>query len=119
MSNAIEVAHLTRIYDADGGTSPVRAVDGIEFTVREGEIFGFLRPGLTRPTAGQARVLGFDLGREVTQIKKHVGVVPERSNLYDELSAFDNLMFSMQFYGVPWRPRVAGGGSYSAVDLCC
>jgi ABC-type multidrug transport system ATPase subunit len=44
----------------------------------------------------------------VTRIKKHIGVVPEVSNLYDELSAFDNLAFAMQLYGVPratWRPR--------------
>ncbi len=42
---------------------------------------------------------------EVTRIKKHIGVVPEASNLYDELTAFDNLVFSMQLYGVPRRDR--------------
>lgn len=102
------------------GAPPIRAVDGIDFTVRQGEIFGFLGPngagktttvrmltGLTRPTAGQARVLGYDLATELTQIKKHVGVVPETSNLYDELSALDNLIFSMQLYGVPRRERRA------------
>jgi ABC-2 type transport system ATP-binding protein len=52
--------------------------------------------------------MGFDLASDVTRIKKHIGVVPEMSNLYDELSAFDNLVFSMQLYGVPrteWKPR--------------
>jgi ABC-2 type transport system ATP-binding protein len=93
-------------------------VDGIDFAVREGEVFGFLGPngagktttirmltGLTRPTSGQARVLGFDLARDVTRIKKRVGVVPEASNLYDELPAFDNLVFAMQLYGVPRAER--------------
>ncbi len=102
------------------GAPPIHAVDGIDFTVRQGEIFGFLGPngagktttvrmltGLTRPTAGHARVLGYDLATELTQIKKHVGVVPETSNLYDELSALDNLIFSMQLYGVPRRERRA------------
>jgi len=118
MRDVIEVSHLTKVYHGDKGVTLVRAVDDISFTVREGEVFGFLGPngagktttirmltGLTRPTAGQARVLGFDLNREITHIKKRVGVVPERSNLYDELSAFENLMFSMQLYGVPRQER--------------
>ncbi|MCD6290862.1 MAG: ABC transporter ATP-binding protein [Anaerolineae bacterium] len=118
MVNVIEVSRLTKVYHTGKRVAPIRAVDDIDFTVHEGEVFGFLGPngagktttirmltGLTRPTAGQARVLGFDLNHEVTRIKKKVGVVPERSNLYDELSAFDNLMFSMQLYGVPRRER--------------
>jgi len=120
MTNAVQVSQLTKVYPGDKA-APVRAVDGVDFTVREGEVFGFLGPngagktttirmltGLARPTSGQAHVLGFDLASDVTRIKKHIGVVPEMSNLYDELSAFDNLVFSMQLYGVPraeWKPR--------------
>ncbi|MEJ2151347.1 MAG: ABC transporter ATP-binding protein [Chloroflexota bacterium] len=82
-------------------------------------MFGFLGPngagktttirmltGLSQPTTGHARVLGMDLLREVTHIKKRIGVVPERSNLYDELSALVNLIFSMQLYGMPRREWV-------------
>jgi ABC-2 type transport system ATP-binding protein len=118
MNNAIEVSQLTKIYRVGKGRPPLSAVDGIDFAVREGEVFGFLGPngagktttirmltGLTRPTSGQARVLGFDLARDVTRIKKRVGVVPEASNLYDELPAFDNLVFAMQLYGVPRAER--------------
>jgi len=118
MSDVIQVAELTKHYPAGRGAAPVRAVDGIEFAVREGEVFGFLGPngagktttirmltGLTRPTAGRARVLGFDLATDVTRIKKRIGVAPETSNLYDELSACDNLVFAMQLYGVPRRER--------------
>jgi len=120
MNNAIEVSGLTKVYQVNKGKPAVRAVDGIDFALREGEVFGFLGPngagktstirmltGLTRPTAGSARVLGFDLATDITRIKKHVGVVPEASNLYDELSAFDNLVFSMQLYGVPRAERHA------------
>jgi len=112
---AIEVSDLTKYY------GDLLAVDHISFAVQRSEIFGFLGPngagktttirmltGLTRPTSGRARVMSFDLASEVTRIKKHIGVVPETSNLYDELSAFDNLVFAMQLYGVPraeWRPR--------------
>jgi len=93
-------------------------VDGLEFAVPEGEVFGFLGPngagktttirmltGLARPTAGSARVLGLDIGSAITQIKKGIGVVPEASNLYDELSGRDNLVFAMQLYGVPRAER--------------
>ncbi|MGA9347609.1 MAG: ABC transporter ATP-binding protein [Anaerolineae bacterium] len=111
-SEAIQVSGLTKYYD------DLLAVDHISFAVPQGQVFGFLGPngagktttirmltGLTRPTEGSARVLGFDLAREVTRIKKCIGVVPETSNLYDELSARDNLVFTGQLYGVPRRER--------------
>ena len=112
MNIAIETEGLTKTY------GNLTAVDRLSFAVREGEVFGFLGPngagktttirlltGLSRPTAGGARVLGLDLARDVTRIKKRIGVVPETSNLYDELSAFNNLVFAMQLYGVPSRER--------------
>jgi ABC-2 type transport system ATP-binding protein len=116
-SPVIDVLELTRRYGpAETG---VLAVDCVTFQVYEGEVFGFLGPngagktttirmltGLSRPTSGVAHVLGFDLTRQVTQVKKHIGVVPETSNLYDELTALDNLLFSMQLYGVPRSERV-------------
>ena len=121
MIEVIEVSQLTKVYSTGKAGPPLRAVDGIDFTVREGEVFGFLGPngagktttirmltGLSRPTSGQARVMRFDLRTDVARIKKRIGVVPERSNLYDELSAFDNLVFGLQLYGVPrreWKPR--------------
>jgi ABC-2 type transport system ATP-binding protein len=116
--NIIQVSQLTKIYQAGKDKLPLRAVDGIDFAVREGEVFGFLGPngagktttirmltGLARPTAGNASVMGLDLATDVTRIKKQIGVVPETSNLYDELSAFDNLVFAMQLYGVPRAER--------------
>ncbi|MBC7248709.1 MAG: ABC transporter ATP-binding protein [Anaerolineae bacterium] len=109
---AIETENLTKTYGS------LTAVDHISFAVQEGEVFAFLGPngagktttirlltGLSRPTAGKARVLGLDLHRELPRIKKQVGVVPERSNLYDELSARDNLIFTGQLYGVPRAER--------------
>jgi ABC-type multidrug transport system ATPase subunit len=69
VTEAVQVTGLTKIYPAAGGRPPVHAVDGIDFTVHEGEVFGFLGPngagktttirmltGLARPTAGHARV---------------------------------------------------------------
>jgi len=118
MNDAIQVTGLTKIYQTDKKHPPLRAVDGIDFDVRAGEVFGFLGPngagktttirmltGLVHPTAGNASVMGLDLAKDVTRIKKRIGVVPELSNLYDELSAFDNLIFAMQLYGVPRAER--------------
>jgi ABC-2 type transport system ATP-binding protein len=104
----ITASELTKQY------AEILAVDHISFKVKRGEIFGFLGPngagktttirmltGLSKPTAGKARVLGLDVGSEIAEAKKHIGVVPELSNLYDELSAIDNLIFMAQLYGVP------------------
>ncbi|MFO7743698.1 MAG: ABC transporter ATP-binding protein [Anaerolineae bacterium] len=113
---AIEVKGLRKRYGrANDG---VLAVDRIAFEVRPGEVFGLLGPngagktttirmltGLTRPDSGEAHVLGLDLARDLPRIKKRIGVVPERSNLYSELSARENLIFMAQLYGVPRRVR--------------
>jgi ABC-2 type transport system ATP-binding protein len=112
LGKIIEVKDLTKSY------GEILAVDRISFEVNEGEAFGFLGPngagktttirmltGLSKPTAGKARILGYDVESEAVKAKKHIGVVPEASNLYDELSASDNLMFMAQLYGVPRRIR--------------
>jgi ABC-2 type transport system ATP-binding protein len=118
MNDAIRVEGLTKNYSVGKERPPVTAVDGIDFTVHSGEVFGFLGPngagktttirmltGLTRPSSGRASLLGLDLASDLPRIKKRIGVVPEASNLYDELTALDNLVFAMQLYGVPRAER--------------
>jgi len=108
MTKAIEVFSLAKTYEG------VVALDGISFEVEEGEVFGFLGPngagktttirmltGLSRPTAGRARVLGHDIASDIVKAKKEFGVVPEQSNMYDELSSLENLIFMGQLYGMP------------------
>ena len=93
MSDVIQAAGLTKTYATDKGRPPLVAVAGIDFAVREGEVFGFLGPngagktttirmltGLARPTSGGARVMGLDLAADLPRIKKQIGVVPEASN---------------------------------------
>ena len=105
-AHAIETRALTRHF----GT--VRAVDGLSLEVPPGTIFGFLGPngsgktttirlllGLLEPTAGQARVLGFDSRREGDRIRAVTGALLEHHGLYERLSAEDNL----EFYGLVWR----------------
>lgn len=104
---AIEVHDLSRDYDG------IRAVDGISFSVESGEIFGFLGPngagktttikiltGQLRPTSGWARVAGCDVVTERESLKPQIGVVFEHQNIYERLSARDNLVFVARLYGV-------------------
>lgn len=106
----IQVSGLTKFY------GEFLAVDNISLEIEKGEVFGFLGPngagktttirmltGLSKPVKGKASVLGFDVESEIIRVKKNIGVVPEKSNLYDELTAFDNLVFMAKLYGV--RPE--------------
>ena len=109
---AIEVINLTRNYNG------LCAVDKISFEVESGEIFGFLGPngagktttirmltGQLRPTSGEARVVGCDVVDERQELKPQIGVVFEYQNVYERLSARDNLKFYARLYGVE-RGRV-------------
>lgn len=112
LENVIEVSNLTKYYRR------LLAVDHINFKVKSGEIFGFLGPngagktttirllsGLTKPSSGVALVAGLDVTREPIKMKEQVGVVPEVDNLYDEMTAWNNLMFVAKLYGVPKADR--------------
>jgi len=98
----------------------VTALDRISFTVAKGETFGFLGPngagktttiriltGISRPTSGHATIFGFDIERERLLARRHLGIVAETSNVYDELSAWDNMIFSAELYYVPRSVREA------------
>lgn len=112
MNDAVSVKSLTKYYDDH------LAVDDISFNVRRGEVFGFLGPngagktttikmlvGLTSPSNGTASVAGFDILDDIVEVKRRVGVVPETSNLYDELTVWENLLFASQLYHVPKHER--------------
>jgi len=114
MEDAIEVSDLTKRYGS------VTAVDGVTFSVARGEFFGLLGPngagktttirmltGLTKPTSGNAKVGGRDCVKETLAVKQKIGVVSEVSNLYNEMSAWDNLMFIGELYGVDKLTREA------------
>lgn len=89
------------------------AVDHISFSVREGEIFGFLGAngagkttamkmlcGLSRPTAGKAMVAGYDVWREVKQIKKGIGYMSQKFSLYEDLRVWENIRLFGGIYGL-------------------
>ncbi|MGD0805684.1 MAG: ABC transporter ATP-binding protein [Candidatus Bathyarchaeia archaeon] len=89
------------------------AVDNLTLHVNDGEVFGFLGPNgagktttvrmlccLISKTSGEARIAGYDVGKEVDSLKirKLIGYVPDNVGLYDELSAYDNLDFYGKLY---------------------
>lgn len=92
----------------------IRAVNGVEFKVEKGEIFGFLGPngagktttirmltGIIKPDSGKAVILGYDIQKEPLKAKEHLGVVPETSNAYVDLSSRQNISLIADLYGVP------------------
>jgi ABC-2 type transport system ATP-binding protein len=107
MESAIQAIGLTKRY------GDLLAVDQVSFQVEKGEIFGFLGPNgagktttirmlttLTKPSEGTAKIFGYDIQREPISAKERMGIVPEISNVYDELSAWDNLLFTAELYHV-------------------
>jgi len=114
MNNSIEVKELTKYF------GELLAVDHVSFDVEAGEIFGFLGPNgagktttmrmltnLTRPSEGSASILGMDTVRDSLAIKAVVGIVPEASNVFFELTTMANLTFTGALYGLRRKKRAA------------
>lgn len=89
------------------------AVDHISFTVRRGEIFGFLGAngagkttamrmlcGLSRPTSGMGRVAGFDIARQQEKIKQNIGYMSQKFSLYGDLKVWENIRLYAGIYGM-------------------
>ncbi|MBN1522377.1 MAG: ABC transporter ATP-binding protein [Candidatus Aureabacteria bacterium] len=108
----IEVKGLAKSFDK------TIALDGISFSIQSGELFGFLGPngagktttiniltGLVRPDAGIFQIGGIDCTKNVQSAQHLIGVVPDESNLYPELTGFNNLCFCGALYGLTKQER--------------
>src|SRR5215469_15559124 len=100
MALAIEMIDLCKTFGS------FRALDHLSLTVVRGEIFGLLGPngsgktttinllsGLLYPSSGSVRVLGAEVRHALRQVRRQLGMVPQETALYDELSAWENLAF--------------------------
>jgi ABC-2 type transport system ATP-binding protein len=101
----------------------VQAVAGVDFEVGDGELFGFLGPngagktttinmltGLARPDAGTIRIADIDCSRNPKAAQHLMGIVPDESNLYPELTGFENLSFCGSLYGMTKGDREGRAG---------
>jgi ABC-2 type transport system ATP-binding protein len=109
-SKIIEIKNLTKKY------GDFTAVDQLSLSIGKGEIFGLLGPngagksttilmlmGLTEPSDGQVSVCGLDPVRQPTEVKKRVGYLPEDVGFYDDLTGFENLVYTAKLNGIPDR----------------
>ncbi len=119
MSNekAIEAIQLTKRF------GDFTAVNQVSFEIPRGEIFGLLGPngagktttirmlcGILEPTAGEARVMGYDVAKHAEEVKQRIGYMSQKFSLYDDLTVYENLDFYANLYGVPrekLKPRLA------------
>jgi ABC-2 type transport system ATP-binding protein len=98
----------------------LQAVKGISFSVERGQVFGLLGPNgagktttirmlttLTLPTAGTARIAGYDITAEPLEVKRAIGVVPQMLNLDIDLTAAENLEYHGRLHRMPRRDREA------------
>jgi len=108
MSAVVETQNLTKRYHDK------LAVNALNLTVQEGEIFGFLGPngagktttilmllGLTEATSGRASVCGFDPTHEPLEVKRRVGYLPENPGFYEDMSAGENLLYMARLNRIP------------------
>jgi ABC-2 type transport system ATP-binding protein len=108
MPNVIETNQLTRSFNS------LTAVDKLNITVESGEIFGLLGPNgagktttismlctILKPTSGTARVNGFDIVKEATQVRKSIGIVFQEPSVDDRLTGRENLYMHANLYGIP------------------
>lgn len=109
---AIEIRNLSKTF------GNFHAVDSLTLTVNQGEIFGLLGPNgsgktttinmisaLSVPTSGEIRVLGYDVRRNARAVRQILGAVPQETALYDELSAWANMDFHADLFGIPAREK--------------
>jgi len=108
MEMAVRAINLTKYYEE------LLAVDHVNFEVKTEEVFGFLGPngagktttvrmltGISKPTEGTAEIMGYDIQKQSVQAKELMGIVPDISNVYTDLSAWNNLIFTGRLYDIP------------------
>src|SRR3989337_739235 len=108
MANVIETSKLLKSFGS------LVAVDNLDIAVESGEVFGLLGPNgagktttismlctILKPTSGTAKVNGFDIVKEATQVRKSIGIVFQEPSVDDRLTGRENLFMHANLYGVP------------------
>src|SRR5512136_2131785 len=109
MSEVIRTEGLTKVFNKH-----MTAVDHVNFSVNQGEIFGFLGPNgagktttinmlitILKPTEGRASVLGFDVAKQNVEVRNVIGVVPQEYTADEDLTGLENVLLCSDLYGIP------------------
>jgi len=105
----IKAEGLTKVFNKS-----LVAVDHVNFSVKEGEIFGFLGPNgagktttinmlitLLKPTEGSGSVCGYDIARQANMVRNVIGVVPQEYTADEDLTGYENITLCADLYGIP------------------
>ncbi len=108
VSKIVDVENLSKTF------GKLKAVDGISFDIKEGEIFGFLGPNgagksttinmlttLLKPTSGKATIVGYDIHKQSNEVRRNVGVVPQEYTADEDLTGLQNILLCADLYGLP------------------
>lgn len=111
---AIEVKNLKKYFKGKKGFDDVKAVDGVSFEVKSGELFGFLGPngagkttiikmliGLLKPTDGTALINGYDINKNLPNIKRLIGVCPQEPAVFKFLKGRENIELFGNLHTIP------------------
>jgi ABC-2 type transport system ATP-binding protein len=107
--DVIKAEGLTKVFNKS-----LVAVDHVDFSVKDGEIFGFLGPNgagktttinmlitVLKPTEGTASVLGYDINKQANEVRKVIGVVPQEYTADEDLTGYENIILCADLYGIP------------------
>jgi len=107
----IKAEGLTKVF-----SKHLTAVDHVDFSVKQGEIFGFLGPNgagktttinmlitILKPTEGKAYVVGFDIAKQNNEVRNVIGVVPQEYTADEDLTGLENVLLCADMYGIPRR----------------
>jgi ABC-2 type transport system ATP-binding protein len=116
-SPAVQASNVIHDYPVRGQSTPRRALDGVTFDVKRGEIFAILGPnggGKTTlfkilstalsPTSGTATIFGFDIQKQADEVRRRIGVVFQNPSLDKKLTVLENLRYHGQLYGLRGSP---------------
>ena len=105
----IKVEGLTKVFNHS-----LKAVDHIDFSVKQGEVFGFLGPNgagktttinmlitIMKPTEGKASILGCDIAKQSNEVRSSIGLVPQEYTADDDLTGYENILLCADLYGIP------------------